>query len=91
MNDIERDSGQSQEIKDFFALNRTITEIEDSIGVHGVIGFEYSFTKSWILNGDVLLSTTEADAKVRYPDAKVRDTTITMNSFVLGLGLKYRY
>lgn len=91
-NDIERDSGQSQRIKDFFALNKTITEIEDSIGFHAVIGFEYAFTKSWILSGDVLLSSTEADAQVRSPiDSTTRDTTITLNAFVLGAGLKYRF
>ena len=90
-NDIERDSGQSQDIKDFFALNRTITEIEDSIGFHATIGFEYAFTKSWILSGDVLLSSSEADAQVRYPDSTTRDTTITLNAFILGAGLKYRF
>lgn len=90
-NDIERDSGQSSEIKDFFALNRTITEIEDSIGFHATIGFEYAFTKSWILSGDVLLSSMEADAQVRYPDSTTRDTTVTLNAFILGAGLKYRF
>lgn len=90
-NDIEKDGGQSSEIKDFFALNRTITEIEDSIGFHAVIGFEYAFTKSLILSGDVLLSSSEADAQVRYPDSSTRDTTITLNAFVLGAGLKYRF
>ena len=90
-NDIERDSGQSSEVKDFFALNRTITEIEDSTGIHGTIGFEYSFTKSLILSGDVLLSVTEADAQVRYPDSTTRDTNVSLNAFVFGAGLKYRF
>lgn len=90
-NDIEKDGGQSSEIKDFFALNKTITEIENSIGFHAVIGFEYAFTKSWILSGDVLLSSSEADAQVRDPDSTTRDTTITLNAFVLGAGLKYRF
>ncbi len=90
-NDIERDSGQSSEVKDFFALNRTITEIEDSTGFHGTIGFEYSFTKSLILNADVLLSATEANAKVRYPDSTVRESTMGLNAFIIGAGLKYRF
>ena len=90
-NDIEKDGGQSSEIKDFFALNKTITEIENSIGFHAVIGFEYAFTKSLILSGDALLSSSEADAQVRYPDSTTRDTTITLNAFVLGAGLKYRF
>lgn len=90
-NDIERDSEQTLEVKDFFALNRTITEIEDSIGYHGTIGFEYLITKSVILSADVLLSASEANAKVLYPDSTIRETTTALNAFVFGAGLKYRY
>lgn len=89
-NDIERDSELTSGTQNNSALNMTI-EIEDSIGYHGTIGFEYSFTKSLILSGDVLLSVTEADAQVRDHDSTTRDTTITLNAFILGAGLKYRF
>ena len=90
-NDIERDGGQSAEIKDFFALNRTITEIEDSTGYHANIGFEYLLAGSWILTADILLSGSEATARVRYPDSTIRETTMSLNAFAFGAGLKYRY
>ena len=87
-NDIEREL--TSEIQNNSALNRTI-EIEDSIGYHATIGFEYSFTKSLILSGDILLSATEADAQVRDHNSDVEETKMALNAFVFGAGLKYRF
>lgn len=87
-NDIEREL--TSEIQNNSALNRTI-EIEDSIGYHGTIGFEYSFTKSLILSADVLLSATEANAQVRDHNSDIEETKVALNTFVFGAGLKYRF
>ena len=90
-NDIERDSEQTSEVKDSPTQNMTITEIEDSTGFHGTIGFEYSFTKSLILSADVLLSSTEANAHVRNHNSDIEETTMALNAFIIGAGLKYRF
>jgi len=90
-NQMERNKGSDGKISDFFALNREITEIDNGMGAHGVLGFNYSYSDKLLFNGNVMISATEAKVSIRYPDSSIRETTLGINAIIFGAGLNYSF
>ena len=89
-NDIEKDN-QSAYISDFFAKNRTISKVENSLGIHGTIGFKYVLSDHLRIGALLSLSATEAKADVTYPDSSVRESDLSLNAISIGTGLEYQF
>lgn len=90
VNDIEKDD-QSETISDFFAMNRTISNIDDSIGLHGTLGFKYRLSEHLLVNASLALSATDADVEVTFPDSTVRESNLSLNAISIGTGLEYQF
>ncbi|MDH3976372.1 MAG: porin family protein [Deltaproteobacteria bacterium] len=90
INDIDKES-QSPAISDFFAKNRTISNIENSIGAHGTLGFKYMVSDHLLVGLSLSLSATDAKVDVTYPDSTVRESNLSLNAISVGTALEYQY